>query len=494
MRDLFRLDTLSRPALMLVIGRTIGFAAAFAIPIALARIFAPADFGTYKQLFLIFGTLYVIAQAGMAESLYYFVPRRAESAGAHVGNAIVMLCGTGAASLWLLVALRHRIAEWLDNPPLAEYLPLLGIALALMLVTSVFEIVLVSRKQHATAAWTYAISDLGRTLFIVVPVMAFGTVRWVLIGMIAFALCRLAALAAALWRELGAFRPNLTLARAQLAYALPYAVAIGVEVAQANLHQFVVAARFDAVTFAIYAVGCLQIPLVDLIATSTANVMMVKMTGNGAENTGAAALAFWHHTICRMALVIFPLAAFLIISAREVIVLLFTPTYAAAAPIFMLWTLTFLPAVLCVDALLRVHAATRFLLYMNVIRLVVLALLISPFLTTFGLAGAVLVTLAATVAAKAFGVIKIARLLDVPLRSALPWRRLAIIAACAAAPALPVWWLSEHWLSQPAAIVLWAAVYASAYAALCWSSAGRHDAIVARSIHTSRLAAWLAEE
>ena len=36
---------------------------------------------------------------------------------------------------------------------------------------------------------------------------------------------------------------------------------VGVEVIQLNYHQYVVAARFDAATFAIYAIGCLQIPL-----------------------------------------------------------------------------------------------------------------------------------------------------------------------------------------------------------------------------------------
>ena len=34
-----------------------------------------AEFGTYKQLFLIYATLFGVAQLGMAESLYYFIPR-----------------------------------------------------------------------------------------------------------------------------------------------------------------------------------------------------------------------------------------------------------------------------------------------------------------------------------------------------------------------------------------------------------------------------------
>ena len=86
-----------------------------------------------------------------------------------------------------------------------------------------------------------------------------------------FAAVRLAATLVVLWREFRselARRPAACCAR-QLAYALPFALAVGIEVVHLNWHQYAVAARFDAAAFAIYAVGCLQIPLVDLIVTST---------------------------------------------------------------------------------------------------------------------------------------------------------------------------------------------------------------------------------
>ena len=96
-------------------------------------------------------------------------------------------------------------------------------------------------------------------------------------------------LLAALWREYGRdFRADVTLWREQLAYALPFALAVGVEVVQLNYHQYVVASRFDTATFAIYAVGCLQIPLVDMIMTSTVNVLMVKMRGGQTRRGGVA--------------------------------------------------------------------------------------------------------------------------------------------------------------------------------------------------------------
>jgi hypothetical protein len=73
--------------MLLVAGRAVGFAAAFAIPVVLARLFDRAEYGTYKQLFLVFATLYGLAQLGMAESLYY-LPQPICSRGRYVANAL----------------------------------------------------------------------------------------------------------------------------------------------------------------------------------------------------------------------------------------------------------------------------------------------------------------------------------------------------------------------------------------------------------------------
>ena len=70
-----------RPAMILMSGRFLGFILAFITPMVLVRVFTQEDFGTYKQLFLIVNTLFVIAQMGMAESLYYFLPQAGKKPG-----------------------------------------------------------------------------------------------------------------------------------------------------------------------------------------------------------------------------------------------------------------------------------------------------------------------------------------------------------------------------------------------------------------------------
>jgi len=266
------------------------------------------------------------------------------------------------------------------------------------------------------------------------------------------------------------FRPQLSLWRVQLTYALPFALAVGVEIVQANFHQYVVATRVDAATFAIFAVGILQMPLVDIIATSTASVMMVKISAGGDRDTRAV-LALWHDTVVRLSLVVFPLVAFMLIAARDLIVLVFTEAYAASVPIFQLSTIAILPACLCVDAVLRAHAQTRVLLVLNLVRLAVVAGLIGGFLTVFGLRGAVAATLCATVLARALGLARIARLLNVRVVELLPWRQLTTTAVLAALAALPALWVHRVMPNTGAvALVIVATVYGITFMGLnLWS-------------------------
>jgi len=439
---------ITRPAALLVTGRVVGLVASFAIGIVLARFFAPAAFGTYKQFFLLYGTLYGLAQLGMAESLYYFVPRNAARMPRYVCNALITLAAAGLACLGGLYAWRTQIAARLSNAALADYMVLAGLFLTFMLMSTVLEIVMVSRKKHVMAAVTYACSDIVRTLFFVAPALLFVSLRAVFIGGTVFAALRVVLVIVAIWRQYGReFRVDLGLWREQLAYALPFALAVGVEVIQQNYHQYVVASMFDAATFAVYAVGCLQIPLVDMIMTSTVNVMMVKMAEEASH--GEAAVALWHETVCRLAFLMVPLSVFLFVVARDLIVTLYTATYAASVPIFMVWALTILPSIFAVNAVLRVFAQTRFLLVMNLMRLATVAVLIGWFLSAFGMSGAVLVTLVSTLLVTLVGVGRIAHLLHLPLRHALPWSRLAGIFLRAGVAAVPVIWLTRETAQQP---------------------------------------------
>src|SRR5262249_40550332 len=116
---------------------------------------------------------------------------------------------------------------------------------------------------------------------------------------------------------------------------------------------------------AVLAVGCLQIPLVNLAASPTSDVMMVRMQENLAEGNHRAVLAIWQHTTCKLALFLFPMVACLAVLSHEVITFLFTERYAASIPLFVAWLGTIVLTTLQVDGVMRVYARTRFLFLLN---------------------------------------------------------------------------------------------------------------------------------
>ena len=463
-------DHITGPAFLLVVGRTAGLVATFAIGPILIRLLSLEEIASYRTFFLLYATFFGLAQLGMAESLYYFVPRQPQNAGRYGANAALTLTLAGLVCLGLLWISRAWLADHFSNPDLPNYLILLGFFLTLMLVTTVFEILMVSRKRHVNAALTYALSDVARTAFFIVPALLFVNLYAVFVGAVAFAAVRLVVMLAVMRREIGDVRPDFALWRTQAAYSLPFALAVSVEVILVTYHQYVVGGRFDRETFAIYSTACMAIPLVDLIMTSTTSVAMVRMAEDSSNHR--LALSLFHETVSRLAFLLMPVGIGLSVLAHPFIVALYTTKLEAGVPIFAVWALTVLPAIIAVDAVLRAFAQTRWLLAMNLVRLGFVVALIGWFLGIFGLVGAVLVTLIATVVAKGFAVIRIAKLMDVSVAGVLPWWTLARLALRAVIAAFPAWAVATALGAVPLiAFGAGAAVYALTYLVLCYAPA-----------------------
>ena len=462
------MNAIFKPALILMLGRTFGFAVTFCLPVVLVRVFDPAGFGTYKQLFLIYATLFGIVQLGMAESLYYFLPNASRNGGRYVLNAALVLAIAGCLCWGVLAGAGTTISSWMGNSQLAPLLPFLGVFLLLTLPAAALEITMTARQRYPWASWSYALSDLAKATFCLLPVLAVPTLEALLLGAIAFALLRLGGAWWYFQYEFdGALRPDLGVLKQQLRYALPFAMAELVTIVQANFHQYAVSYRFDAATFAIYAVGCLQIPLLDIVATSTSNVMMVQMTEVIHAGRGNAVVALWHDTTRKLALFFFPLVGLLLVNARELIVLLFTENYLASVPIFMVSSLFILVAAFQIDGVLRVYAQTRYLIVLNVIRLLVIAAFIQWFLSTLHLMGAVLITVLAAAIGKGLGLARMKRLMEVGLTDLLPWRSLAAIGGVAAvAGLLALVVKSDTGLPTLPLLVTTSLVYTASYLAL----------------------------
>jgi len=435
-------DSTFRPAFTLMSGRVLAFAVTFLTPVLLVRVFSQAEFGTYKQFTLVAYTLYLIGQLGLAECLFYFVPANPQGSSKYALNSLLMLGLSGMVCLAGLMLTSSFIADRMRNPALAHYTPIMGFFVLFMLMGTVLEITMIARKRYRLAAVTYVVSDMLRMVCLVVPAFVTRSLEWALIGSVIFLFLRVCAIFPYFRHEFGgALRLDKALLKAQWAYALPFSLSVVVQVIQSNYHQYAVAFSFDAATFAIYSVGCLQVPLVDFMATPASNVMMVRMAEDIRDGHARRLLPIWHDTTRKLALLFFPFVGLLVANAYHLITFLFTANYAASVPIFMVWSLSILASAFQTDGVLRVFAEMRFLFATNVVRLAAVVLLMGFFLSHFHLMGAVLITILGIVIAKVMVLVRMRKLLNTSFSELLPWKNLGgilLVAMLAALPALIV--------------------------------------------------------
>jgi O-antigen/teichoic acid export membrane protein len=459
-------DVILKPMLQLALGRALGFATTFMIPVVLVRVLDQSEFGTYKQLFLVYATLSGIAPIGMAECLYFFLPADPARAGRFIANSLVVLFGSGVFVLLLLMFGGHALAAGMDNPLFAPHATLLGIFVWLTMMSAVTEIVMITRHQHRLSAVTYTVSDALRALCLVLPALLWRDVHSVMMGAALFAVIRGVGTIVYTRFVFGyELRPDFPLLRKQLAYALPFSAAVTLEITQGSLHQFVVAHLYDTPTFAIYSVGCLQIPLVDFLATGAGSVLMVKMGERLGPAEHGARLELWHEAVRKLSLLLFPLVALLLVAGRELIIVLFTERFQASVPIFLISSLTIALAALPTDSALRTYSSTGVLVQMNVVRLLVVAVSVGPLLSIFGLPGAAVSVVLGTVAVKIFALVRFRRMLDVPVAQLLPWRDLTMTFAVVVAAALIAWGAKNAFVTSTfVSMIIAGLVFVAAYA------------------------------
>src|SRR5438045_9288830 len=85
-----------RQAGSLMLGRGGATVLGFALPLILTRLLPQAEFGTYKQVWLVVSTGHFMLHLGLAQTLYSFLPRKDAQARQWITQATLSLGLTGA--------------------------------------------------------------------------------------------------------------------------------------------------------------------------------------------------------------------------------------------------------------------------------------------------------------------------------------------------------------------------------------------------------------
>ncbi|HCF59347.1 MAG TPA: polysaccharide biosynthesis protein [Myxococcales bacterium] len=461
-------QSILRRARPLMAARLLSAGLTFVVPAVLARVLLPSAYGTFKQGWLLASTLALVVPMGAAASLYYFVPREPERRAHFVAQTLLWALASAALAGGLLLVGRPLVAAHFENPELTANLRLVALFTFFWIVGGPFEAALTSMDRMGRAAVVRVATEVGRGVAMLVGASLTHSVEGLFAGMAAALGLRAVLCWIALVGELG-LRVSWPDFRRQLAYALPLGAAFLLIIPQQQFHQYAVGAAVSAAAFAVYAVGCFQLPIVEILYTPVSEVLQIGLGEKEHRDDHQRGLALFHEAVSRLAFVFVPAAAVLFICARELIVFVFTEQYVGAVPIFRLSLLSIAFSALPLDGVMRARAQNRFLLALSVVKLALTVGLVLGGLKLFGPIGAMGGWIAAEFLARLAMLARTATLFRASLTRVLPLRDLTR-QGFATMVAVPAGWLGLSVFRVPRffTLALCGIAFAAVYLGTLW--------------------------
>ena len=432
-------SSLTKRAFWLMFAKTLGFALTFILPPLLVRRLTQTEYGLFKQIFLVVGTAITVLPLGFGMSAYYFLPREDERRRAQVVfNVLLFSTTVGGLGCLALVLFPGLLGHIFSDATLVEYGPLTGVVIFFWVVSSFLETAAVANQETRLSTVFIICAQLTKTLFMLAALFAFGTLRALVYASLLQGVLQTAILLGYLRSRFPHFWRGFEweMLRTQLAYAMPLGFAGLLFTVQTDLHNYFVSHQFSAAEFAIYSVGCLELPLVSLLRESINSVMLPRVSLLQREGETREIVELTARVMRKLAFFFFAAYAFFMVAGRELIAFLFTPAYLSSWPIFAM-NLTLLPfSIFVLDPVMRAYAEHRyFLLRVRALMLVVLVAGLWLGVARFGLLGAVgTVVLVSTLERLAL-IAKFGRVLGVSRRDAHLFKDVLKIAVAAAASA-----------------------------------------------------------
>ena len=463
-------NRLTKRAALLGGAKFVAFGFSLLLPLVLVRALDRSEFGLYKQAFLILSSAIMLFGLQVSASAYYFMPRMPDRKPQVAFNVLVFYFVVGLTIAVLFAIYPGWVKLVFNGDNLVEQMPVLGLAIFLWLVSSFLEIAPVANGDVRIASVFIVLSQLTRTILLLGAALSFGTVRAVVSAAVVQGALQCVILCSYLYKRFGRFWKSFdaSLLKTQLSNAIPFGLGGLAYAVQSEMHNYFVSYYFDSAVFAIYAVGCFQLPLLTLLLESVGSVLIPEIARLQVEAARRDIFFLWVSAVRKIAFFFVPICALLLVMRHEFIIGLFTSQYAGAVPIFTINTLAVLLPVALSSAVLRAFDECKyFSLKLHIMLIPVMWISLYAGLRAAGLIGAIVAVVLVQTLDVAVTSWKAASTIGMSLRDIRYLAPINRILASAAIASLAAF-LTRHSLpamSPLVALIVCSAVFSFAYIA-----------------------------
>lgn len=414
--------------------KIIGFGFSFLLPLLVVRFLNKDEVGTYRQVFLIIINANAIFTLGFGMSAYYYLPRETSRRSAVIFNTLLFNFVMGGLVCFALGLFPSLVGSIFQSEEITRLAPKIGIVIWFWMFSSFLEIVAVANQEPKMATAFIVLTQFTKTALLVLGVMLFTSVESLVYAAMLQAMLQSIILIVYLNARFPRFWTTFDAKffREQLFYALPFGLSGLIWTLQTDVHNYFVGYRFSAAEFAIYAIGCFQLPLIGMLGESVAAVLIPRISSLQATGDRAEIIRLTIRAAQKLSFFYFPIYIFLMITAETFITTLFTRDYTASVPIFLV-NLTLLPIwIWATDPIVRAYKELgRYLLLLRLFILPVMTAVLYYGMQHFDMRGIIGIVVVTTVTEKIIFTAVITKKLNVERRDLGGLRTVGKTAAAA---------------------------------------------------------------
>lgn len=426
--------------LALSLGRGLNTAVHVAFGMVVARVLTMHDLATYRQTMLAYNFAMPILTLGIPSAMYYFLAGAKErQRGIILDNMALLLFMASVFTAFLLFGGTDLLAKRFNNPDLQHTLRWFVFYPLLTFPSMGLTAVLIINERVGLSVVLNFVLNFMLTIALLISCIVTRSYVWPLYMKIAFSGVTTVVMVVAAFsivRE-GFDWPRIRKMWEVLKFAAPLGFAGMLGSISMQLASVIVSSMSMPEEFAVYSTGAQEVPLVGMITSAIATIILADMAKYCKEGKLTDALNLFRKAATASAVVLFPVMSFLLVAAKDFIVFMFSSKYIGSVPPFVAFLMLLPARIVVYQSAYVALGKTNAVFWRTLISLLFMIPFVYVGVRLWGPFGAAIGTVASIYVWNIpYNLIYLARQFGCSPLYFFPWKKLAMISAVSIVSAL----------------------------------------------------------
>ncbi|MCE3278810.1 MAG: uncharacterized protein K0S44_1001 [Bacteroidetes bacterium] len=359
----------------------------------LARTLSVENYGTYGQTILITDLIKCFFIMGLTNVIYVQLSDKTQNFSTVFKSNLLFSFISGLAGTLFVFGSSGYLSVWFNNPSMTTFIEILSFGLIFQIPYDYLNAVLIYSGKVKQSVIITVITNIFKIALLFVSIHILHSMEMVFItflvtNVIQF-ICIFFVIPKEFYTQGGV---DLKIMRSQFKLSLPIIISALLGHLLKFADGLMVSSLLTVKDYAVFRNGAFEIPLISIVYSSVSSIILPEVSTLSAADQNNQIVELKRKVSSSVSLLTIPIAIFVLLFSVPIITLLFGDNYAESASVFFIINLLVLIRINDYQDILILRSAGKYILFYNIICLVLNIIFAYFFISYFGVIGAAIGT------------------------------------------------------------------------------------------------------